>query len=267
MPEATIDFLAAPSHERLRREIRNICDSYSHPWDILAELTQNAVDAIRLWRRHNGERRHHEIAISINQRTRTLEIRDSGVGFDPDKFIELLAPHGTNKRADDIGVIGQKGVGLTYTIFACNRFYLKSKSTSGLVEGRISGAADWKDGRTETPPVFEVLSLERGPVDPKETFTQIILEDVEDKYGEGDILALSAPVVEFLLRTRTAIGCTSGVFDAGAADDIEVSFTMRPLDGDPTTRPIKFKYLTPGSSSGPAETWLTSMTSIGAPVD
>lgn len=47
--EKSINFLETPSSRRLRREISNICDSYSHPWDILAELCQNSVDAIRLY--------------------------------------------------------------------------------------------------------------------------------------------------------------------------------------------------------------------------
>ena len=51
-----LDFLTKPTEQRLRKEIVNICDSYSHPWDVLAELCQNSVDAI-----HNHLRRYGEI--------------------------------------------------------------------------------------------------------------------------------------------------------------------------------------------------------------
>ena len=61
-----LDFLSEPTPNILRREIRNICDSYSHPWDILAELCQNAVDAILLYNKKFGEETGKEHAINIS---------------------------------------------------------------------------------------------------------------------------------------------------------------------------------------------------------
>ena len=46
--EAKIDiFEFGKSDESQRQMIRNIVDSYHHEWDVLAELCQNAIDAIR----------------------------------------------------------------------------------------------------------------------------------------------------------------------------------------------------------------------------
>lgn len=37
-----------PNISQIRKSIKGIDDSYNNEWDILAELLQNAVDAIRL---------------------------------------------------------------------------------------------------------------------------------------------------------------------------------------------------------------------------
>jgi hypothetical protein len=104
-----VDFLSQVGPDRLRKEIQNICDSYSHPWDLLSELCQNAVDAIALHRKRFGESvKKHEISITVNCLDRSVEIFDSGLGFKLDKFERLLAPHGSDKVPTD-PVIGQKG--------------------------------------------------------------------------------------------------------------------------------------------------------------
>ena len=61
----TIDFLREPTSDRLRREIKNICNSYSHPWDILAELIQNAVDSIMLYNKKFGEKNKKNHSIEL----------------------------------------------------------------------------------------------------------------------------------------------------------------------------------------------------------
>lgn len=48
--------MALYSAERVKKEIRGICESYSHPWDIVAELLQNSVDAIKKWNKENASR-------------------------------------------------------------------------------------------------------------------------------------------------------------------------------------------------------------------
>ncbi len=62
-----IQFLLKQSEARLRRDIRNLCVSYSHPWDVLAELCQNSVDAIRRHVRDFGSNpANHFINITVD---------------------------------------------------------------------------------------------------------------------------------------------------------------------------------------------------------
>ncbi|OYX16210.1 MAG: hypothetical protein B7Z09_08420, partial [Brevundimonas diminuta] len=60
-----------PDTAQIRHQIKGVLESYSHEWDILAELSQNAVDAIV---RANPTRGH--IELSINAQTGTIEIQD-----------------------------------------------------------------------------------------------------------------------------------------------------------------------------------------------
>ena len=129
-----LDFLSRPSAARLRKEIQNICDSYSHPWDLLAELCQNGVDAIRLHQKRYGEaNKAHKIGIRINAIDRSVEITDTGVGFDPENFGELIAPHGTDKVPTD-PVIGQKGVGVDVHHVHCKRILDRKQIDVGVFE-------------------------------------------------------------------------------------------------------------------------------------
>jgi HSP90 family molecular chaperone len=107
----TADFLTKVSAKRLKREIKNICNSYTHPWDTTAELVQNSIDAIKRWKRNNSEiRREHKIDITINQKRKEIIISDTGEGIDPSKMPDLLSPNETDKESNEVGIIGEKGV-------------------------------------------------------------------------------------------------------------------------------------------------------------
>ena len=228
-----LDFLSAPSINRLRKEVRNICDSYSHPWDILAELCQNSVDAILLYNRIFGEKhkKDHQIEIGINARERSIYIRDTGVGFSSQKFAELLAPNGTDKDSFS-DLIGEKGVGLTYTIFISNEYILKTKSVSAHIEGKIKNASLWKNGKIDDIPYFEVAKWEEGNFLPEDTYTEIFIKDVEQIYpDEEDIFHQTIEVLVYLLRTKTAIGWLKGIFENRNLN-IKVSLKLIDLNGE-----------------------------------
>jgi hypothetical protein len=61
-----VEFLK-PDTEEIGHQIQGIPDSYSHGWDLLSELTQNAVNAIR-----EGNPVKGHIELSINAATRHI---------------------------------------------------------------------------------------------------------------------------------------------------------------------------------------------------
>ena len=142
-----------PNIEQIRHSIRDIDDSYNHSWDVLAELCQNAVDAVR---KSSIPRGH--IRLEIDSIERSISIADDGIGIAPEKLPGLLKPFSTDK-ADDEQTIGEKGVGLTFVIFACNDFYIKSGNGQGTGEGFVKDAFLWKNS---TEP--NELLLSKNPV-------------------------------------------------------------------------------------------------------
>jgi molecular chaperone HtpG len=116
-----------PDREQIRHQIKGVLESYSHDWDILAELCQNAVDAVV---RENPTRGH--ISLMVDAPQRTIEIVDNGTGIDPSQLQRLLRPFGSDK-AGLSNQIGQKGVGLTFVLFSSTNFELESHSSSGSV--------------------------------------------------------------------------------------------------------------------------------------
>lgn len=243
--EKGIDFLTRPSTNHIRKEIQNICDSYSHSWDVLAELCQNAVDAISLHKKRHGESKNHKIDISVNVLERSIEITDTGIGFPLDKFSELLAPHGTDKSPAD-PVIGQKGVGLTYTIFISNYYMVETKSVTGYLKGEIKNSLIWKNGASEVVPIFEYTDKQVTQNEPADTFTRVLVKDLEKSFEESDdLFSQSFDVIKFLLRTRTAIGFLKTCFGEKSELGAEVTLTMTGADGKKVIENIPPHYLLP----------------------
>lgn len=241
-----LDFLLKPTPDRLRKEIMNICDSYSHPWDVLAELCQNSVDAIHAHLRQYGETaKHHRIDISLDAAERSIIVRDTGMGFHKEKFVNLLAPHGTDKDTGDLSNIGQKGVGLTYVIFSSDAFDIETKSLESHVKGSIRNAVLWKNKKVEEPPQFAAEVFVDEKCEPEETFTQIRMFGLEDIFEEDeDIFNQTAEVLEFIIRTRTAVGSTRGTFE-NEQEKMSVSLFFTNKDLKKTSREIKPAFMWP----------------------
>lgn len=65
-----------------RKSIKDIEDSYNNEWDILAELCQNAVDAVRKLSTDNGL-----IELDVDASRKMISIRDNGIGITPEKLV------------------------------------------------------------------------------------------------------------------------------------------------------------------------------------
>jgi molecular chaperone HtpG len=148
----TDNFLTSKTIDQVEREVTNIQKSYSHYWDILAELCQNSVDAVRDWEEECSASRNHKIELSIDRQSKTVEISDTGIGIDPNRMPELLAPMASAKDTNQ-DTIGEKGVGLTFWLFCSNTFNLETKSTEGTYSTQIKGARTWyeKNERDNIP--------------------------------------------------------------------------------------------------------------------
>jgi hypothetical protein len=242
---STHDFLANPTDDRLRKELSNICDSYSHPWDILAELLQNSVDSIRSFNKTYGSRKDHQINIALDGRDRSIIVDDTGIGFDPVKVPILLAPHGTDKKGNDYSIIGEKGVGLKYVIFSSEYFRLETISCNGKFKGTIEHASAWRQGGNPTRPTLNIDESISEKIDPAVTFTKITVKGVDPNFSEGEDLFNQTPqVLQFLLRTKTAVGSTKKIFSM-PDEKVNVVLKVTAKDGQTANFDVPFQFLLP----------------------
>lgn len=250
MAKKSYDFLSKPTEERVRKEIQNICDSYSHPWDVLAELAQNSVDAIRISAKANSKQAF-AIQILIDARTRTVEFSDSGIGFPISAISDLLAPHGTNKNPEDQSIIGQKGVGLTYVVFNCDDFQLETQSPRGYAVAQVRGASGWRrTGRGSLPLVEIEADEDAGEISASTKMTLKGMERIFD--DESDLFSQSVETIVYWLRTKTAIGDVSKLF--GETPVIpEVTLEHVDAKGNKTKTSIPFRYYLPEEFLKPSD--------------
>ncbi|UFU00174.1 ATP-binding protein [Radiobacillus kanasensis] len=220
------DFLP-PGIEQLRTQIKGIDQSYNNNWDILAELCQNSVDAIRKSNVNVGK-----IHIEINSQQRSIMVQDNGIGINPKDLPVLLKPFSTNKGNDET-TIGEKGVGLTFAMFSCNDFHIKTGNQNGSIYGSVQNAFSWKNSVDNSN-----LPLNYSAIEEELQGTEITLKDVDKNCP---IFKLRYEQVKFVLRTKTAIGSTKAIFSSDK--DIEVTLSF--IDQDGLVYPIEkipFKY-------------------------
>ncbi|WP_188851318.1 ATP-binding protein [Haloarcula argentinensis] len=240
------NFLLSNPENRIKKQIENIYESYSNPWDILAELNQNAVDAIKEWENENEDiDKDHLIELKIERSSNSIEIYDTGIGILPDNLPELLAPNATDK-AGDFSTIGEKGVGLTYCIFCSNKFQIETTSPEGYYEAEINGARTWRErDQVDGVPGTENQNTDSTENKPLETGTKIRLDDVQlAESDEESIFELSPARIEYLLRTKTAIGNTKARF-AENQPNIDIELTIVDEDGEAFTDDVSYEYYYP----------------------
>lgn len=211
-----------PGITQIRHSIRGILDSYNNPWDILAELLQNSVDAIR--QRENSEEQG-KIKITIDCSKKLISVQDNGIGINPSDLPILLKPFSTNKHGW-ANTIGEKGVGLKFVIFSSGDFYIETKNKIGATRARITDARQWVEGNTA-----EELMLHFNEISDTEKYNEFefgTLVQVTDIIN-NHLFELTIPQIKFVLRTCTAIGDTSIIWNEH--DSIKVTLNYTNPDG------------------------------------
>jgi hypothetical protein len=214
-----------PDINQIRHSIRDIDDSYNNDWDLLAELCQNAVDAIRLCSDRPGR-----IELSVDAISKSISIYDNGIGIDPDEMPFLLKPFSTNKMSDD-NTIGEKGVGLTYVMFSSNYFEAISGTEKGASKGVIKNAHSWKL-RTDN----SKLPLDHKKLDDVFIGTKVTLRDV----AQIPLFNLTFEQLKYVLLTRTALGNTLSVW--GNEGNIEVLLKFKDQNGQEHEESLPNQY-------------------------
>ena len=187
-----------PDRAQIRHQIKGVLESYSHEWDVLAELSQNAVDAVV---RADPTRGH--INLHVDAGTRTIEILDNGAGIDPTQLQRLLRPFGSDKRGLS-NQIGQKGVGLTFVLFSSVSFEIETHCETGSALAKVFGAKAWAESEED-----DDLFVEVEEISPAARGTRIKVKLADDHTA---LFGLTFEQMVFVLRTRTALGGTGFIW-------------------------------------------------------
>lgn len=192
--EAKIDIFDLRNDDNSQRQlIRNIIDSYHHDWDVLAELCQNAVDAIREKSPSKGS-----VKVVFDRKSHSIEVTDTGVGMTREKAERALAPNVTFKKGQ-AKLIGEKGLGLTFCAFRTNKIIINTSTGDGFIHTvTFDGGRAWIDDLQAERPMVLVNSR----AEPSGSFTKVSAQGVAADFE------LEEPRLKHLLRTKTALGST-----------------------------------------------------------
>lgn len=217
----------------LKSMIHGILESYAHPWDILAELTQNSIDAVRQLDNSKG---HIEITVSAKEGR--IHVKDNGIGINPSIAESLMRPYGSNKRGNP-NSIGEKGVGLKFVIFSSDSFKLTSHHRNGSTYVSTSGANKWLNGDGDEEIFFDIETSVETPSN-LGTEIEIFLSD-----KSHPLFQLSFNQLEALIRTKTAIGSTKELWDSSDPEECDCLLTTVSKSGRPKTKEFDCRYMLP----------------------
>ena len=218
-----------PDISQIRHQVRGILDSYSHDWDVLAELAQNAVDSIVA---ANPTRGH--VTVRINATERTIEFSDNGTGIEPAELAKLLRPFSTNKMGA-ANQIGQKGVGLTFILFSSSHFEITTHHSAGSAKATVSGANAWLHSEDDSELLAEIHEVE-----PAAHGVTVRVKLANESHPAW---TLTFEQVRFALRTRTALGNTAFIW--GDPFNADVSLSHIDLSGNSREEEFDCRYLLP----------------------
>lgn len=124
----------------VKREIRNILDSYVGWYDPFCELIQNALDSLDEKMLKSGNDFEPIISIVVDIADNSVVVSDNGIGLDKQKFEQFLAPSFSFKSGS---TRGHKGVGATFLAYGFNHIQIATKTPDFEAVGKMVSARNW----------------------------------------------------------------------------------------------------------------------------
>jgi len=123
----------------MKRELKNILDSYMGWYDPFCELIQNALDSVEE-KVSLGDKYQPIIRVIIDLKKNCLIVSDNGIGLTKEKYEQFLAPNFSFKSGN---TRGHKGVGATYLAYGFNFIQISTKTDEFKATGRMLKAKKW----------------------------------------------------------------------------------------------------------------------------
>ncbi|MEB2294455.1 ATP-binding protein [Priestia megaterium] len=234
-----------PNNE-YRKEIVGLFSDYRNPWDILTELIQNAVDAIN----ENETIDEGVLKLEINTLDRKIIIYDNGHGIPHDKIKDILVPNVSINKSSS-RTYGYKGVGLSFVSHLTKVFEVETVHRGLKSKYSIHNSIDWVANRSD---INIVESLQEPEISSEKSYTQISIT-LDGQYSDSSRTlqsldnffdwATNPKVLEFVLRTKTAVGNTSNYFGKELKKNIKVWVTIN----NESPFQVEYNYLSPFDSN------------------
>lgn len=234
------------SLELLHQNVEEVLRSYRHSSDILSELLQNSVDAC-LRKKEIEKNYSPKINIEIDSIQNMIIVEDNGEGIPHDKLYDIIIPGGSLKKLGT--TYGYKGYGLTFLAFISKEINIKTLHNGKPYEIQFNNLFDWllnpsKNKNNLQPTIYKELNLSKDNL--HDSFTKISLKLPIGRFKENFSVLSSfddffewvkeKKILEFVLRTRTAIGNVKVAMNEKSA---KIDFKIN-LDGDEFEIPYKF---------------------------
>ena len=215
----------------LHRQIRSVVSSYNSPWDPLSELIQNAVDAINQRSSDGDAGFQGKILITIDADQNIITIEDNGIGIQPSNRNKMLLPGGSLKTQGN--TYGHKGLGFTYCAHIAETIEVDTSHEDGIDHWIFTGGFDWLANENNLTTLQSITGdtirefVDRGTA----IRIKFITGQYEQRIANTAVLdrlftwANDPKLLEFVLRTRTAIGQVGWLFGESSLDiEIKVRF-------------------------------------------
>ncbi|BEP13278.1 hypothetical protein acdb102_15890 [Acidothermaceae bacterium B102] len=147
-----------------KNTVRNVLDSYTGRFDVLAEAVQNSMDALeKRWGsvKEFGDETP-KLVVHLNATNDEIIVRDNGVGIESSKLLEALVPHLSPKWLEPGATRGHKGVGTTFLAYG-HKFFEISTKVDGAdpVAYALHGGLAWVSDPTATDlPEFKRVAVD-----------------------------------------------------------------------------------------------------------
>ena len=206
-----------------RNIVKNVLDSYTGRFDILAEAVQNAMDALEVrWGAGLDQadgRKDAEVPtlkVRLDANANELTVSDNGGGIAGERITKVFTPHLSPKIFEGGATRGHKGVGTTFLIYGHPAFEVHTKTAGSEVNSyRLVGGSDWVAGSsTSAPPQFERMLDGRAAVLDSFGSGTAVRVKVDETTRLGRLRSAQYNKLdtwELVLRTYTALG----VIDVG----------------------------------------------------
>lgn len=180
---------------------------------------------------------------------------DTGTGLSESDLKIIFRPNisfkvGTLARGRVGRSRGEKGVGISFLLLACDRLTIQTCTGEHRYDAVIEGAATWARGAGDIPPPKGWLQSS-GPDSElgSDAYTKISLHEIHIDSFDQDLFQMSPAELAWTLRTRTAVGNTAPLFaDEGhqGPANMDVVLRYRGPDGKKQSDiSVPFLYATP----------------------